>query len=73
MLHNDLSLNFTCPICAAAPDEKCELNSGTPRFESHTERMDIAKDYLDRQKQSAERRAGRMMRGGPLRKMIGKS
>jgi hypothetical protein len=40
----DKSLSFVCPICGAQPQEKCELNSGTPRFESHRERRDIAKD-----------------------------
>jgi hypothetical protein len=40
----DKSLNFACPICGAQPQEKCELNSGTPRFESHRERRDTAKD-----------------------------
>lgn len=42
----DLSLNVMCPICGAGPQEKCELSSGAPRFESHVERWDIAKDYL---------------------------
>jgi len=44
MAEIDISLNFTCPICGAAPQEKCELNSGAPRFESHIERREIAKD-----------------------------
>jgi hypothetical protein len=44
MTAKDKSLNFVCPICRAQPQEKCELNSGTPRFESHRERQDTAKD-----------------------------
>ena len=44
----DLSLDFVCPICGAEPQEKCEMNSGTPRFSSHVERWDIANDYLRR-------------------------
>jgi hypothetical protein len=44
MIKKDLSLNFSCPICGAEPSEKCELNSGAARFESHRERRDIAKD-----------------------------
>ena len=40
----DKSLTFPCPICGAQPQEKCELNSGAPRFESHRVRRDIAKD-----------------------------
>jgi hypothetical protein len=41
----DISLNFDCPTCGAGPQEKCELNSGAPRFASHAERWDIAKQY----------------------------
>jgi hypothetical protein len=40
------SLSFTCPICSAAPKEPCEMNSGTPRFESHAERRNIVKDHF---------------------------
>jgi hypothetical protein len=47
MIKKDLSLNFSCPICGAEPSEKCELNSGTARFESHRERRDIARDEDD--------------------------
>jgi hypothetical protein len=46
MPNGDYSLNFACPTCGANPHEKCELNSGTPRFVSHVERWDIAKDHL---------------------------
>lgn len=45
MAEPDISLNFDCPRCGAAPHEKCELNTGAPRFASHVERWDIAKDY----------------------------
>jgi hypothetical protein len=38
----DNSLTVSCPICGAAPTEKCELHSGFDRFESHRERRDIA-------------------------------
>jgi hypothetical protein len=41
----DLSLHYSCPVCGAAPLEQCELNSGTPRFESHIDRREIAKDH----------------------------
>ena len=41
-----VSTNFSCPICGAAPGEKCVLNSGQPRFESHMERKWIAQDHL---------------------------
>jgi hypothetical protein len=42
----ELSLKFICPICGAAPQEKCELSTGAHRFEPHIERIDIAKDHL---------------------------
>jgi hypothetical protein len=45
MAEVDISLNFECPNCGAAPREVCELNTGTPRFASHIERWDIAKKY----------------------------
>ena len=45
----DVSLDFVCRICGANPQERCELDSGTPRFESHVERWDIAKDHLNRE------------------------
>lgn len=50
MAEADLSLNFDCPTCGAAPQEVCELNSGTPRFASHAERWDIAKEYQPKAK-----------------------
>jgi hypothetical protein len=53
----DLSLNFNCPICGAAPQEKCELNSGTPRFQSHVERLDIAKDHISTLNRGEQRSA----------------
>jgi hypothetical protein len=45
----DASLDFVCPICGANPQERCEMLSGTPRFESHVERWNIAKDHLNRE------------------------
>jgi hypothetical protein len=41
----DFSLNFACPVCEAQPQEKCTLNTGAPRFESHVERKWIAQDH----------------------------
>jgi hypothetical protein len=46
MDHKNLSLNFACPICGAPPQKKCVMTSGAPRFESHVERWNIAKDHL---------------------------
>ena len=50
MAEADISLNFECPNCGAAPREVCELNTGTPRFASHIERWDIAKKYEQKAK-----------------------
>jgi hypothetical protein len=41
----DLSLNFRCPVCGAAPQEQCRLLSGAFRFESHIERKWLAVDH----------------------------
>lgn len=40
------SLKFSCPACGAEPGEKCEINSGQPRSESHVERKWTAQDHL---------------------------
>jgi hypothetical protein len=45
MHENNLPLNFKCPTCAAAPREKCVLNGGSPRFQSHIQRWETARDH----------------------------
>jgi hypothetical protein len=62
----DLSLGYTCPVCGAAPQEKCELNSGGPRFSSHLERKWAAKDQIAENQNRAPKKAA-------SRKIIGKS
>jgi hypothetical protein len=42
----DFSLDFACPICAAQPNEECELATSAPRFESHMERRWLAQDHI---------------------------
>jgi hypothetical protein len=37
--------DFACPKCGVRPQEACKLNSGGPRFQSHLERYDLAKDH----------------------------
>jgi hypothetical protein len=44
MKTSDLSLKFVCPVCGAQPKERCEMNSGAFRFESHRERKDRVRD-----------------------------
>jgi hypothetical protein len=39
------SLDFECPICAAPALEKCTVQTGSLRSESHLERIWIAKDF----------------------------
>jgi rubredoxin len=46
MPENEIPLNFKCPTCGAAPQEKCDLNSGSPHFQSHIERWNLAKERL---------------------------
>lgn len=36
------SLDVNCPVCGAAPMQRCKINYGSPRFESHIERGWIA-------------------------------
>ena len=40
--------DFACPTCGAAQQEPCRLNSGGQRFQSHTERYDIAQEHQSR-------------------------
>jgi hypothetical protein len=42
---NHRLLDFACPICKVPSQEKCQLMTGAPRFSSHVERVDVAKDY----------------------------
>jgi len=39
-----LSLTVHCPTCGAAPEQKCELNSGQPRTTAHRDRRWNAAD-----------------------------
>lgn len=66
MLGIDPPLNFRCPVCGAARHERCELNSGTPRFQSHVERFDIASDHPKESTQGAEPAA---VSGSPQREI----
>jgi hypothetical protein len=65
MTNGDYSLNFACPTCGANPQEKCELNSGIPRFVSHVERWDVAKDYLRDTKLRKKSPLSTWMQSGP--------
>jgi hypothetical protein len=40
LTEKDPSLEFSCPVCGAAPLEKCEMNNGGARFESHGQRKE---------------------------------
>jgi hypothetical protein len=42
---DDPSLKVACPMCGARRGERCKLHSGGPRFESHRDRIDVAKDH----------------------------
>jgi hypothetical protein len=46
MVPRDLSLRFVCPVCEAAPQERCHVNVRIVCFESHWERKDLATDAL---------------------------
>ena len=39
---NDKTLIVRCPTCGAKPGEKCEINNGMLRSESHADRRSAA-------------------------------
>jgi hypothetical protein len=43
----DPSLKFICPVCEAAPQERCHVNDRVICFESHSERRDLAMTQND--------------------------
>jgi hypothetical protein len=46
MVEDDLSLKFVCPICGAGSQERCHLQKGVVRDESHSERVELANNAL---------------------------
>lgn len=46
MLENDPSLMFVCPVCSASCQERCHVQIGVLRDESHSERVELANDAL---------------------------
>ena len=46
MAHVDSALKFICPVCEAPWGERCHVQVGVVRFESHLERMALANDEL---------------------------
>jgi hypothetical protein len=46
MDENDLSLNFVCPVCGAHTQERCHIQIGVQRTESHSERWKLADEAL---------------------------
>jgi len=44
----DSALDFTCPICDAKRGERCHVQPGVIRFESHSERAFLADDATKR-------------------------
>jgi hypothetical protein len=43
--------DFACPACGARTQEACRLHGGGPRFQSHTDRYDVAQDHQTRMSQ----------------------
>ena len=41
-------LSVPCPVCGAAAGERCVLNSGLPRFESHADRKFAAIEFIEK-------------------------
>jgi hypothetical protein len=46
MNENDLSLKFVCPVCGAGSQERCHVQVGIIRYESHSERVELANNAL---------------------------
>jgi hypothetical protein len=46
MDESDLSLKFVCPICGAGSQERCHVQVGVARAESHPERWEVANNAL---------------------------
>jgi hypothetical protein len=46
MNENDLSLKFVCPVCGAGSQERCHVQVGIIRSESHAERVELANNAL---------------------------
>jgi hypothetical protein len=42
----DASLKFECPVCGASSQERCHVQIGVPRPESHSERWRLADEAL---------------------------
>jgi hypothetical protein len=41
-LDEDPALEVACPVCEAAPKERCHVQRGVIRFDSHWERLQLA-------------------------------
>jgi hypothetical protein len=46
MMEGHRHLNFTCPVCEATPGERCHVQIGVVRFESHLEREQLTSGEL---------------------------
>jgi hypothetical protein len=46
MIKNDLALKFVCPVCGAGSQERCRVQVGVIRSESHSERVELANNAL---------------------------
>src|SRR5580698_9530415 len=46
MVNRDLSLAFGCPVCGAAPHERCHAEIGVICLQSHLERWRLADDAV---------------------------
>jgi hypothetical protein len=44
MVGRDPCLKYICPVCEASPQERCHVMVGVICFESHRQRMELAKN-----------------------------
>jgi len=41
VVQQDPSLKYVCPVCEASPQERCHVDVGIIRFESHRQRREL--------------------------------
>jgi hypothetical protein len=44
MVQRDACLQFVCPVCEASPQERCHVMVGVICFESHPQRVELARN-----------------------------
>jgi hypothetical protein len=70
-VREDASLEVACPVCEAAPQERCHVQAGVIRAESHFERIELASELGD--ERPAETRPHTLLASRRNRRRLDKS